>query len=76
MTRFWITLDKAVNFVVDSFKTMNGGELYVPRIPSMELVDLVEAIAPGSATYEIGIRPGEKIHEEMISVDDSRRTTR
>lgn len=76
MTRFWITLDKAVNFVVDSFKAMNGGELYVPRIPSMKLVDLVEAIAPGSATYEIGIRPGEKMHEEMISADDSRRTTR
>jgi UDP-N-acetylglucosamine 4,6-dehydratase len=74
MTRFWITLPQAVQFVVDSFDQMIGGELYVPRIPSMRIVDLVEAIAPGSETYEIGIRPGEKLHEEMISEDDSRRT--
>ena len=76
MTRFWITLPKAVKFVNDSFDLMNGGELYVPRIPSMKIMDLVEAIAPGSETYEIGIRPGEKLHEEMISEDDSRRTLR
>ncbi len=74
MTRFWITLPQAVQFVVDSFDQMVGGELYVPRIPSMKLVDLVEAIAPGAETYEMGIRPGEKLHEEMISEDDSRRT--
>jgi UDP-N-acetylglucosamine 4,6-dehydratase/5-epimerase len=74
MTRFWITLPQAVQFVVDSFDQMAGGELYVPRIPSMRIVDLVEAIAPGAETYEIGIRPGEKLHEEMISEDDSRRT--
>lgn len=74
MTRFWITLPQAVQFVVDSFDLMVGGELYVPRIPSMHLTDLVEAIAPGSETYEMGIRPGEKLHEEMISEDDSRRT--
>ncbi len=76
MTRFWITLPQAVQFVVDSFDLMKGGELYVPRIPSMKIVDLVDAIAPGAETLEIGIRPGEKLHEEMISEDDSRRTLR
>jgi len=74
MTRFWITLPQAVQFVVDSFDLMVGGELYVPRIPSMRITDLVEAVAPGSPTHEIGVRPGEKLHEEMISEDDSRRT--
>lgn len=76
MTRFWITLDQAVQFVIDSFDIMSGGELYVPRIPSMRITDLAEAIAPGSPIEEIGIRPGEKIHEEMIASDDSRRTIR
>ena len=76
MTRFWITLPAAVKFVVDSFDTMNGGELYVPRIPSMRILDLVEAVAPNSATHEMGVRPGEKLHEEMIASDDSRRTLR
>ncbi|WP_312875390.1 UDP-N-acetylglucosamine 4,6-dehydratase (inverting) [Allocatelliglobosispora scoriae] len=76
MTRFWITLEAAVKFVVDSFDKMNGGELYVPRIPSMRIMDLVEAVAPGSETYEMGIRPGEKLHEEMIAADDAHRTLR
>jgi UDP-N-acetylglucosamine 4,6-dehydratase len=76
MTRFWITLEQAVEFVVDSFSMMAGGELYVPRIPSMRITDLAEAIAPGSPVVEIGIRPGEKLHEEMIAADDSRRTVR
>ncbi|MDA9802814.1 UDP-N-acetylglucosamine 4,6-dehydratase (inverting) [bacterium] len=76
MTRFWITLDQAVKFVVDSFDQMAGGELYVPRIPSMKIVDLVDAIAPGYPTVEIGIRPGEKLHEEMVSSDDSYRTVK
>lgn len=76
MTRFWITLDQAVQFVVDSFDQMQGGELYVPRIPSMKLMDLVEVIAPGYPYRETGIRPGEKLHEEMISADDSSRTVR
>lgn len=76
MTRFWITLTQAVSFVVDSFRIMKGGELYVPRIPSMRIVDLAEAIAPGSPLVEIGIRPGEKLHEEMIAGDDSRRAFR
>ncbi len=76
MTRFWITLPQAVEFVVDSFRHMNGGELYVPRIPSMRIMDLVEAVAPGAETVTIGIRPGEKLHEEMIAADDSYRTVR
>lgn len=74
MTRFWISIDEAVKFIMDSFELMEGGELYVPRIPSMKLVDLVAAIAPDSKLIEIGLRPGEKLHEEMISRDDSRRT--
>ena len=74
MTRFWISLPDAVKFVLESFEIMEGGELYVPRIPSMKIVDLANAIAPGLPTIEIGIRPGEKLHEEMISADDSRRT--
>jgi UDP-N-acetylglucosamine 4,6-dehydratase len=74
MTRFWITLPAAVQFVVDSFDQMQGGEIYVPRIPSMRIVDLATAIAPDSPTHEIGVRPGEKLHEEMIAADDSRRT--
>ena len=74
MTRFWITIDAAAKFVAESFIQMRGGELYVPRIPSMNLVDLAAAIAPDSAVIETGIRPGEKLHEEMISADDSRRT--
>ncbi len=76
MTRFWITLPAAVKFVVDSFDVMQGGELFVPRIPSMRILDLVEAVAPGAPTHEMGVRPGEKLHEEMIASDDSRRTLR
>jgi len=76
MTRFWITLDQAVQFVIDSFDDMNGGELYVPRIPSMKIVDLAHAIAPDADLVEIGVRPGEKMHEEMIAVADAPRTVR
>lgn len=72
MTRFWITLPQAVQFVADSFAIMNGGELYIPKIPSMSITDLAEAIAPGCRHKVIGIRPGEKLHEMMISSDDSR----
>lgn len=75
MTRFWITLDQAVRFVADSFDRMTGGELYVPRIPSTTIVDLARAIAPDAELVPVGIRPGEKLHEEMISEDDARRTT-
>lgn len=76
MTRFWITLPQAVQFVVDSFEDMAGGELYVPRIPSMRVTDLVQAFNPNAELVDIGIRPGEKLHEEMISSEDSRRTLR
>jgi UDP-N-acetylglucosamine 4,6-dehydratase (inverting) len=76
MTRFRITLPQAVEFVIDSFEAMDGGELYVPRIPSMKVTDLAEAIAPGAELVEVGIRPGEKLHEEMISPEDARRTIR
>lgn len=76
MTRFWITLPQAVEFVMRSFEQMTGGELYVPRIPSMRVTDLAHAVAPGADLVEIGIRPGEKLHEEMVSTEDSRRTLR
>jgi UDP-N-acetylglucosamine 4,6-dehydratase len=72
-TRFMITLPEAVQFVVDSFELMTGGELYVPRIPSMKVTDLAEAIAPGATMHDIGLRPGEKLHEEMISPEEGRR---
>lgn len=74
MTRFWINIDAAVKFVLSSLEIMNGGELFVPRIPSMKLVDLAKAVDPKAKFIEIGMRPGEKLHEEMISADDSRRT--
>ena len=74
MTRFWISIDEAVNFIVESLDIMDGGELYVPRIPSMKIVDLAAAVSPTAELQEIGMRPGEKLHEEMISADDSRRT--
>ena len=76
MTRFWITLPQAVDFVVSAFEDMDGGELFVPRIPSMRVTDLARAIAPEAELVEIGVRPGEKLHEEMISPEDSLRTIR
>jgi FlaA1/EpsC-like NDP-sugar epimerase len=72
-TRFFITLPQAVRLVVDSFDAMTGGELYVPRIPSMKVTDLAQAIAPGAKMHDVGLRPGEKLHEEMISPDEGRR---
>ena len=74
MTRFWITLDQGVEFVIRMIGAMQGGELFVPRIPSMRLVDLATAVAPQARIEIVGIRPGEKLHEEMIGVDDARRT--
>ncbi|OHB66424.1 MAG: UDP-N-acetylglucosamine 4,6-dehydratase (inverting) [Planctomycetes bacterium RBG_13_63_9] len=74
MTRFWITLEQGVDFVLSSFDRMRGGEILVPKIPSMNIVDLARAIAPHCRTETIGIRPGEKLHETMISVDDARHT--
>lgn len=72
MTRFWITLQNGVDFVLQSFQRMHGGELFVPKIPSANIVDLATAMAPQLPQRSIGIRPGEKLHEMMISRDDSR----
>ncbi|MBU1616769.1 MAG: UDP-N-acetylglucosamine 4,6-dehydratase (inverting), partial [Candidatus Margulisbacteria bacterium] len=74
MTRFWITLEQGVQFVIKSFERMHGGELFVPKIPSMNIMDLAKAIAPDCKTKIVGIRPGEKLHEVMISEDDARQT--
>ena len=74
MTRFWITLEQGVQFVMDSLERMHGGELSVPKIPSIRVVDLAKALAPEAQLKIVGIRPGEKLHEEMISAPDSRRT--
>lgn len=71
MTRFWITLEDGVRFVLDSLKTMHGGETFVPKIPSMSIMDLVEAIAPDCEVEIMGIRPGEKLHEVLVSPDES-----
>ena len=70
MTRFWITLQQGVDFVLKSFARMQGGEIFVPKIPSMKIVDLAKAIAPGIPRQVIGIRPGEKLHEVMCPADD------
>ncbi|GAA1531567.1 UDP-N-acetylglucosamine 4,6-dehydratase (inverting) [Nocardioides humi] len=72
-TRFFITLEAAVRMVVDTFDLMHGGELLVPRIPSMKVTDLAHAIAPGAELVDVGLRPGEKLHEEMISPEEGRR---
>ena len=74
MTRFWITLPRGVAFVLDCLGLMRGGEIFVPKIPSMRVVDLARAIAPGLSHRVVGIRPGEKLHEVMITVDDARTT--
>lgn len=74
MTRFVITLKQGVNFVVSSLDQMTGGEVFVPKIPSVNVTDVARAIAPEAELEFIGIRPGEKLHEEMISVDEARRT--
>jgi UDP-N-acetylglucosamine 4,6-dehydratase len=74
MTRFWITLEQGVNFVLKGLETMVGGELFVPKLPSMNIMDLARVIAPECKTDIIGIRPGEKLHEIMIPTGDARRT--
>ena len=74
MTRFWITIEQGVNFVLDCLERMVGGELFVPKLPSMNIMDLAKAIDPECKTEIIGIRPGEKIHEVMIPMDEARRT--
>jgi UDP-N-acetylglucosamine 4,6-dehydratase len=74
MTRFWITLEQGVEMVLRAFELARGGEIFVPRIPSMKISDLAEAIAPGVPLVETGIRPGEKLHECMITREDARHT--
>ena len=74
MTRFWITLDQGVKFVVRCLEEMHGGEIFVPKIPSMRLADMAQSIAPGCEVECIGIRPGEKLHEVLVSEDEARNT--
>ena len=74
MTRFWITLTEGVEFVLSSLDRMHGGEIFVPKIPSMKMTDLAQAMAPDLPIKVVGIRPGEKLHEMMISADDARST--
>ena len=74
MTRFWISLQQGADFVLKNFERMRGGELFVPKIPSIRIVDLAEAMAPGMPTRIVGIRPGEKLHEVMCPRDDSHLT--
>lgn len=74
MTRFWISLDQGVDFVIRCIEEMQGGEVFVPKIPSMKMVDLAQAVAPGAEIKIIGIRPGEKLHEVLISEDEARTT--
>jgi len=76
MTRFWITLDQAVELVLKGFKYMEGGEIFVPQIPSMRITDLARAIAPECAIDHIGIRPGEKLHEALTGEDEGRTAVR
>jgi UDP-N-acetylglucosamine 4,6-dehydratase len=72
MTRFWIRLAEGVSFAIRCTERMRGGEIFVPKIPSMRIVDLVDAIAPGCKVDVIGVRPGEKLHEMLISEDEVR----
>ena len=72
MTRFWITLDQGVRFVMHCLEHMHGGEVFVPKIPSMNILDLADAIAPGCQMEVTGIRPGEKLHEVLVSTDEAR----
>lgn len=74
MTRFWITLEQGVRFVISCIEVMHGGEVFIPRIPSMNIMDLVSVIAPECEVDIIGIRPGEKLHESMISLDEARQS--
>lgn len=74
MTRFWITLEQSVDFVCSCFEEMRGGEIFVPKIPSIKITDLAQAIAPGVPLEFFGIREGEKLHELMVSIEDARHT--
>lgn len=72
MTRFWITMQQAVVLVENSLNWMQGGEIFIPKIPSMRVVDLAEAVAPGCSITEVGIRPGEKVNEILLNEDEAR----
>jgi UDP-N-acetylglucosamine 4,6-dehydratase/5-epimerase len=72
MTRFWLTLDEGVDFVVRAVERMQGGEIFVPKIPSMRVIDLARAIAPDASLRVVGVRPGEKLHEVLLSADEAR----
>lgn len=74
MTRFWITLRQGVDFVLSSLDLMQGGEIYIPKIPSMKVCDMAKSLASDLEIREVGIRPGEKLHEQMITKDDGRQT--
>jgi len=74
MTRFWITLEQGVRFVVNCIENLHGGEIFVPKIPSMKLVDMAQALAPECETRYVVIRPGEKLHEVLVSEDEARNT--
>jgi len=74
MTRFWITLEEGVNFVINCIEQMKGGEIFVPKIPSMKIIDLARVIAPEAKQNIIGIRPGEKLHEILLTEEESRHT--
>jgi UDP-N-acetylglucosamine 4,6-dehydratase len=71
MSRFWLSLSQGVSLVLNAIESMQGGEIFVPKIPSFKVIDVARIVAPGIPTYEIGIRPGEKLHEIMITEDDS-----
>src|SRR5262249_41861439 len=72
MTRFWITLEQGVRFVVRCLEQMHGGEIFVPKIPSMKILDMAQAFGPDCQINAIGIRPAEKLHEVLLSEDESR----
>jgi len=74
MTRFWITLEEGVNFVMKCISKMHGGEIFIPKVPSMKITDLAEVIAPGCKRKVVGIRPGEKLHEVLVPEDESHNT--
>jgi UDP-N-acetylglucosamine 4,6-dehydratase len=74
MTRFWLTIEEGVNFVLESLDRMKGGEIFVPKIPSFKVIDVAEVVSPKIPLRIIGIRPGEKLHEVMITEDDSNYT--
>ena len=72
MTRFWITLEQGVDFVLGCLERMRGGEIFIPKIPSMNILDLTHAVCPDCRTEQVGIRPGEKLHEVLLPEEDAR----